>query len=272
MIIKDKRFDTENGTYIMGILNFTPDSFSDGGKYNNIEYALKHAEEMIEGGADIIDVGGESTRPGYTMISDEEEIERIVPVIEKIRQNFDIPVSADTYKSKVADAAILAGADLINDIWGCRYDDNMAQVIAKNKVSCCLMHNRDLSENPYKKDIMTEVMEDLKESIDRALSAGVDRDKIMIDPGIGFAKTLEENLLVMNQLDRLKELGFPILLGTSRKSMIGLTLNLPADERLEGTIATTVIGVMKGCSFIRVHDVQQNRRAALMARAIISSR
>ena len=134
------------------------------------------------------------------------------------------------------------------------------------------MHNRDLSENPYKKDIMTEVMEDLKESIDRALSAGVDRDKIMIDPGIGFAKTLEENLLVMNQLDRLKELGFPILLGTSRKSMIGLTLNLPADERLEGTIATTVIGVMKGCSFIRVHDVQQNRRAALMARAIISSR
>ncbi len=272
MIIKDKRFDTENGTYIMGILNFTPDSFSDGGKYNNIEYALKHVEEMIEGGADIIDVGGESTRPGYTMISDEEEIERIVPVIEKIRQNFDIPVSADTYKSKVADAAILAGADLINDIWGCRYDDNMAQVIAKNKVSCCLMHNRDLSENPYKKDIMTEVMEDLKESIDRALSAGVDRDKIMIDPGIGFAKTLEENLLVMNQLDRLKELGFPILLGTSRKSMIGLTLNLPADERLEGTIATTVIGVMKGCSFIRVHDVQQNRRAALMARAIISSR
>ena len=143
MIIKDKRFDTENGTYIMGILNFTPDSFSDGGKYNNIEYALKHVEEMIEGGADIIDVGGESTRPGYTMISDEEEIERIVPVIEKIRQNFDIPVSADTYKSKVADAAILAGADLINDIWGCRYDDNMAQVIAKNKVSCCLMHNRD---------------------------------------------------------------------------------------------------------------------------------
>ena len=272
MIIKDKRFDTENGTYIMGILNFTPDSFSDGGKYNNIEYALKHAEEMIEGGADIIDVGGESTRPGYTMISDEEEIERIVPVIEKIRQNFDISVSADTYKSKVADAAILAGADLINDIWGCRYDDNMAQVIAKNKVSCCLMHNRDLSENPYKKDIMTEVMEDLKESIDRALSAGVDRDKMMIDPGIGFAKTLEENLLVMNQLDRLKELGFPILLGTSRKSMIGLTLNLPADERLEGTIATTVIGVMKGCSFIRVHDVQQNRRAALMARAIISSR
>lgn len=272
MIIKDKRFDTENGTYIMGILNFTPDSFSDGGKYNNIEYALKHAEEMIEGGADIIDVGGESTRPGYTMISDEEEIERIVPVIEKIRQNFDIPVSADTYKSKVADAAILAGADLINDIWGCRYDDNMAQVIAKNKVSCCLMHNRDLSENPYKKDIMTEVMEDLKESIDRALSAGVDRDKIMIDPGIGFAKTLEENLLVMNQLDRLKELGFPILLGTSRKSMIGLTLKLPVDERLEGTIATTVIGVMKGCSFIRVHDVQQNRRAALMARAIISSR
>ena len=127
MIIKDKRFDTENGTYIMGILNFTPDSFSDGGKYNNIEYALKHAEEMIEGGADIIDVGGESTRPGYTMISDEEEIERIVPVIEKIRQNFDIPVSADTYKSKVADAAILAGADLINDIWGCRYDDNMPQ-------------------------------------------------------------------------------------------------------------------------------------------------
>ena len=159
---------------------------------------------------------------------------------------------------------------MINDIWGLRYDEKMAEVIAKNKVSCCLMHNRNLSENPYQKDIMSELMMDLKKSIDIALSAGISKERIMIDPGIGFAKSLEENLKVMNHLEMLKELGFPILLGTSRKSMIGLSLNLPSDERLEGTIATTVIGMMKGCSFFRVHDVKENKRAVLMTRAIIS--
>lgn len=171
MRIGNKNFDVEHKTYIMGILNFTPDSFSDGGKYNDIDRAIKHVEEMIRDGADIIDVGGESTRPGYTIIPDEEEIERVVPVIEKIKANFDIPVSIDTYKSKVADAAVIAGADLVNDIWGCKYDKKIADVIAKRDVACCLMHNRDLEKNPYGNDVMYDVLTDLQESIDIALKS-----------------------------------------------------------------------------------------------------
>ena len=255
----------------MGILNCTPDSFSDGGKYNDIDRAIKHVEEMIRDGADIIDVGGESTRPGYTIIPDEEEIERVVPVIEKIKANFDIPVSIDTYKSKVADAAVIAGADLVNDIWGCKYDKKIADVIAKRDVACCLMHNRDLEKNPYGNDVMYDVLTDLQESIDIALKAGVAKNKIITDPGIGFGKTLQDNLNVMNNVDWLKELGYPILLGTSKKSMIGLTLDVPKDERLEGTLVTTVMGVMKGCAFIRVHDVLENKRAVVMTEAILSA-
>ena len=223
---------------------------------------------MIRDGADIIDVGGESTRPGYTIIPDEEEIERVVPVIEKIKANFDIPVSIDTYKSKVADAAVIAGADLVNDIWGCKYDKKIADVIAKRDVACCLMHNRDLEKNPYGNDVMYDV---LTESIDIALKAGVAKNKIITDPGIGFGKTLQDNLNVMNNVDWLKELGYPILLGTSKKSMIGLTLDVPKDERLEGTLVTTVMGVMKGCAFIRVHDVLENKRAVVMTEAILSA-
>ena len=226
---------------------------------------------MIRDGADIIDVGGESTRPGYTIIPDEEEIERVVPVIEKIKANFDIPVSIDTYKSKVADAAVIAGADLVNDIWGCKYDKKIADVIAKRDVACCLMHNRDLEKNPYGNDVMYDVLTDLQESIDIALKAGVAKNKIITDPGIGFGKTLQDNLNVMNNVDWLKELGYPILLGTSKKSMIGLTLDVPKDERLEGTLVTTVMGVMKGCAFIRVHDVLENKRAVVMTEAILSA-
>lgn len=271
MIIGNKEFDVKNKIYIMGILNCTPDSFSDGGKYNSVDKALRQAEKLIEDGADIIDVGGESTRPGYTKISDDEEIERIVPVIEKINANFDTVISVDTYKSAVAESAVKAGASLVNDIWGCKYDENMAKVIAKNNATCCLMHNRDIEANPYQINVMDAVLKDIQESIDIAIKAGIGKDKIITDPGIGFGKTLEDNLYVMNNVDRLLELGYPVLLGTSRKSMIGLTLNLPANERLEGTIATTVMGVMKGCAFVRVHDVKENKRAALMTRAILEA-
>ena len=269
MKIGKYNFDVENKTYIMGILNCTPDSFSDGGKYNNVDKALKHTEDMIRDGADIIDVGGESTRLGYTLISDSEEIERVVPVIEKIKANFDIPVSIDTYKSQVAMESAIAGADLINDIWGCKYDKNMAAVIAKQNVACCLMHNRNLEEHPYVGDVVAEVLADLQESIDIAIRAGVKKEQIITDPGIGYGKTLADNLMIMNSVEKLKELKYPVLLGTSKKSMIGLTLNLPKEKRLEGTLVTTVMGVMKGCAFIRVHDVLENKRAVVMTEAIL---
>ena len=266
MIIGNKKFG--NHTYVMGILNVTPDSFSDGGKFNNIDSALKHTEQLINDGADIIDVGGESTRPNYTKISDEEEIERVVPVIEKIKANFDVPVSIDTYKSKVAAAAVGAGADLVNDIWGLKYDKNMAEVIAKSGAACCLMHNREKAEyNSFVED----VLDDLRETIAIAKKTGIADDKIILDPGVGFAKSYEQNLIITNNVDRLNELGYPVLLGTSRKSMIGLTLDLPSDQRVEGTVATSVIGVMKGRRFVRVHDVLENKRAILMTEAIINS-
>jgi len=265
MIIGTKEFDVNNRTYIMGILNVTPDSFSDGGKYNQFDNALKHVEHMITDGADMIDVGGESTRPNYQLISDNEEIERVAPVIEAIKRNFDIPISLDTYKSQVAFEGIKAGADLINDIWGLKYDDKMASVIAQANVSCCLMHNRD---NMDYKDFMRDVAMDLEKSINIAHKAGISNDKIILDPGVGFAKTYEMNLEVIRNLEQLHILGFPILLGTSRKSVIGLTLNLPADQRLEGTLSTTVIGVIKRCSFVRVHDILENSRVIKMTEAI----
>ncbi len=269
MIIGGKEFDVAGKTYIMGILNCTPDSFSDGGKYLLVDSAMRHAEKMIKEGADIIDVGGESTRPGYTVISAQEETERILPVIEKLKQQFDIVISVDTYKSEVAKNAIAAGADMINDIWGLKYDGQMAKVIAKSGVACCLMHNRDIKKKPYQADIISEMLSDLQESIDRALEAGIQKDKLITDPGVGFGKNYEENLMAIRHADRLKELGCPVLLGTSRKSVIGLTLNLDSGQRLEGTIATSVIGVTKGCSFIRVHDVLENKRAVRMTEAIM---
>lgn len=270
MYIGNRQFDLENDVYVMGILNVTPDSFSDGGKWNTMDKALFHAESMIKEGASIIDIGGESTRPGYIHVSEDEEAERVVPYIEQIKEHFDIPVSIDTYKASVAEAALDAGADMINDIWGFKGDKGMAYVAAKYQVPCCIMHNRDIKENPYT-DLMEDVLSDLRESIDIALSAGVDKSLLITDPGIGFGKTLEDNLKVMNHLQELKSLGCPVLLGTSRKSMIGLTLDLPVDERVEGTIATSVLGVMKGCSIIRVHDVKENYRAIKMTMAMINS-
>lgn len=268
MKIGNRNFAIGNHTYVMGILNVTPDSFSDGGSYNQIDSALFHVEEMIRDGADIIDVGGESTRPGYEQISEEEERGRVVPIIEQIKERFDIPVSLDTYKAKVAEAGIAAGVDLINDIWGLKADENMAKVIADANIPCCLMHNR--KEAVYREYIQ-DVLSDLEESIVLARNAGIANDKIILDPGIGFAKTYEQNLELLNNLEILHSFGYPVLLGTSRKSVIGLTLDVMPRERVAGTIATTVMGVMKGCSFVRVHDIKENAQAIKMTEAILQA-
>ncbi len=266
MRIGGKEFDIKNKTYIMGILNVTPDSFSDGGKFNNLDAALYHAEEMIRDGADIVDIGGESTRPGHTVITEEEEIARVTPVIEAVKSRFDIPVSIDTYKGKVTKAALQAGADLVNDIWGFKHDRQVAELTAEYKAACCLMHNRH--EAVYQ-DFLKDMVQDMEECVRLAREAGVAGDKIMLDPGVGFGKTYEMNLEAIHHVEVLHSLGFPILLGTSRKSVIGLTLDLPADQRVEGTLATTVIGVMKGCAFVRVHDIKENKRVIQMTEAIL---
>ena len=266
MKIGNREFDLKNHCYVLGILNVTPDSFSDGGRWNQLDAAKKHTEDMIREGAAIIDIGGESTRPGYEKISDEEEISRVVPMIEMVKKEFGVPVSVDTYKSGVAEAALQAGADLVNDIWGLKADEKLAGVIAKYDVPCCLMHNRD---NTDYQDFRKELLDDLRETIDIAKKAGIKEDKIILDPGVGFGKTYEHNLIAIHHMDDLKELGYPILLGTSRKSVVGLTLDLPASERVEGTMVTTVFGVMQGAAFVRVHDVKENFRAIQMTEAIL---
>ena len=268
MKIGNKIFEPSEKTYVMGILNVTPDSFSDGGSYTSIDKAMEQTEKMIQQGADIIDVGGESTRPGHVQIGDEEEIKRVVPVIREIKKKFDIPVSIDTYKSAVAKAALEAGADLLNDIWGFRYDEKMAELAAEYDVPVCLMHNRD---NLDYDDFMEDVKKDLQISLDIAEKYGVKKENIMLDPGVGFGKTYEQNLMVMNHLEEIVDMGYLVLLGTSRKSVIGLTLDLPVDEREEGTLATSVLGAIKGCQFVRVHDVEKNVRALKMTDAILHS-
>lgn len=266
MQIGKKEFDTKNHTYVMGILNVTPDSFSDGGKWKAEDAALFHVQEMIEDGLDILDIGGESTRPGHVQISVQEEIERVAPIIEKVKGNYDIPISIDTYKGKVAEAALQAGADLVNDIWGCLYDDKMAGIIKKYDAACCLMHNREQSNYM---DFLNDMCKDLELCVQKVKMAGVEDDKIILDPGVGFGKTYEQNLDVMKHLDKFHQLGYPLLLGTSRKSMIGNALNLPVTEREEGTLVTTVMAVEQGYGFVRVHDVKKNKRAIQMAEAIL---
>lgn len=269
MQIGKKHFPSGERTYVMGILNVTPDSFSDGGKFNDMDRAMAQAERMLQEGVDILDVGGESTRPGHVQIGDEEEIRRVVPVIQELKKRYDVPVSIDTYKSAVAEAALMAGADLLNDIWGFRYDERCAKLAAEYDAAVCLMHNRDNTEYD---SFMQEVVEDLQSSLAIAEKYGVRKEKIMLDPGVGFGKTLEQNLTVMNHLEDIVALGYPVLLGTSRKSMIGLTLDLPVEKREEGTIATSVIGAMKGCEYVRVHDVEKNVRALRMTDAILRAR
>lgn len=266
MRIGKHEFDVKEHTYLMGILNVTPDSFSDGGKFQQIDQALFHAQEMIAEGAHILDIGGESTRPGYIQISEAEEIERVVPVIERIKENFDIPVSLDTYKSAVAKAGIEAGADLINDIWGLLYEESMAEVIARSECACCLMHNR--KETRYQ-DFFEELKQDLAKSVMLAKNAGIREDKILLDPGVGFAKTYEQNLETIRRIGELKDMGYPILLGTSRKSVIGLTLDVGVEKRLAGTLATSVYGILHSCAFLRVHDIKENLEILKMTEAIL---
>ena len=265
MIIGNHNFDIKNHTYVMGILNVTPDSFSDGGMHSTVDAALKRASEMVKEGADIIDIGGESTRPGASFVPEAVELERVIPVIERVKAELDIPVSLDTYKPAVASEGIKAGADLINDIWGLLYDPMMGKVISEGKVSCVLMHNR--KEHDYL-SFGLDFVNDCAEILERAFKAGISEDKIILDPGIGFQKTQEENLWVLNNMDLLNNLGAPWLIGCSRKSVIGNALNLPTDERLEGTLATTALAVMKGASFVRVHDVKENKRVIDMLETI----
>ncbi len=279
MKIGNTEFDWNNGTsYVMGILNVTPDSFSDGSKFNTLDKAIDHAAEMIADGASIIDVGGESTRPGYTQISGEEEIARVVPVIEALKKRFDIPLSVDTYKSAVADAALSAGADLLNDIWGLKYDDNISGIVAKHNKPVCLMHNRKEipllpGDKPYPLEEYLSLLEmELQESIDIALQAGIKREQLILDPGIGFAKDLDMNINGVAYIERLKKFNLPILLGISRKSIIGKSLSLDMNEREEATIALNVIGRMYGCHIFRVHNVRGNVRALKMTDIILNAK
>ena len=261
MIIGNKYYDTKKHTYLMGILNVTPDSFSDGGNYSTIDEALFRVDEMVNEGADIIDIGGESTRPGYEPVSSEVEMERVIPVIEQIKKRFDVPISFDTNKSQVAIAGIKAGVDMINDIWGLQYDNKMAGAIADGNVACCIMHNR--KEVTYD-SFFEEVIVDLKKSLERALDAGIAKDKIILDPGVGFAKSYDQNMEVIRRIKELGILECPILLGASRKSLVGITLDVPVNERLNGTLALSAYAVMQGCSFLRVHDIRANKEVVKM--------
>lgn len=271
-MIGKKQFKRQGHTYVMGILNVTPDSFSDGGSYPELSDALYRVEQMMKEGAELIDVGGESTRPGYILqITDEEEIARTCPVIEAIKKNFDVPVSLDTYKSEVAKAGVQAGMDLFNDIWGLQYDPKMAKIIAQSGLPCVLMHNRkEKMGDEIKATPELEAMfrEDFGRILTIAEEAGIDREKIILDPGVGFAKSYEQNLWVINHLPFFQEMGYPVLLGTSRKSVVGLTLDLPVNERVEGTLATTAFAVECGCCMVRVHDVRENVRFIRMMEAI----
>ena len=262
-----KTYHLNERTHIMGILNITPDSFSDGGSYATVEKAVEQAKRMEEEGADIIDVGGESTRPDHEPISVAEEIDRVVPVIQKLKEEISIPISIDTYKAETAAVALESGADIINDIWGAKYDPEMATVAAKYNAPIILMHNRnDLDYD----DIIQDMITDLQESIDIAKEAGVKDEQIVLDPGICFAKTIEDNYVVLSQLEQFrKQFPYPLLLATSRKSFITKVLDLPPKERDNATGATTCLGITKGANIVRVHDVKRNVELAKMMDAML---
>lgn len=254
-------------TYIMGIINMSPDSFSGDGFGSDAGKAILQAERFIAEGADIIDIGGESTRPGSQPTTTEEEINRVIPIIERLAAEINAPISIDTGKSAVANRALAAGASMINDVWGLKQDPALARVAAEAGVPIILTSNQ--RNKSCRQDIMTEVIADLEKSIALAIKAGVVEQNIIIDPGIGFGKSLEQNLEIIRRLAELKFLNKPILLGTSRKSVIGLVLDLPPDQRLEGTAATVAIGITNGADIIRVHDVKQMARVCRMSDAII---
>ena len=268
-------------TFVMGILNATPDSFSGDGlvaddqgevanrerRLGHVDRAVAQARAMADDGADLLDIGGESTRPGHAPVSPDEELDRVVPVIRAVRAALpELPLTIDTTKPEVATAALDAGAHAINDIWGVSDDDALARIAADRGVPIILMHNR---VEPIYEDLVPEILEDLRRAMDKARRAGVADDAILLDPGIGFGKTAEHNLVLLRALGRLRDLGRPILLGTSRKSTIGKVLDLPADQRVEGTLATTALGIAAGVDIVRVHDVRANVRAARMADAIV---
>lgn len=265
-ILGNKEYDLSKRTLVMGIINVTPDSFSDGGSYTTIEAAVKQAQKLAAEGADILDIGGESTRPGYDPVSVDEEIARVVPAIQAIKKVVDLPISIDTFKAKTAEAAIKAGASIINDIWGAKYDPDMANVAARLGVPIILMHNR---EDANYNDLLPDMIADLEESIQIAIDAGVKQQDIWLDPGIGFVKSFDENMSAMRELDKITAMGYPVLLGTSRKRFIGTVLDLPADQRDEGTAATTAFGITKGVHMVRVHEVKQTARIVKMMDALV---
>jgi len=270
------RLDLTKKVAIMGILNLTPDSFYDGGKYKTKKEVLKRVEQMIEEGADIVDVGGESTRPGAERVSTEEEIKRTIPYIRKITSLFDIPLSIDTYKAKVAEEAIEAGAQMVNDISGLRFDPKMARIVSLHKVPLVIMHikgtPRDMQNNPCYDSLMDEIISYLREGLEIATTAGIDKEKIIVDPGIGFGKRVEHNLFILKRLSELKVLGSPILIGVSRKSFIGKVLDLPLEERLAGSLAATCVAVLEGAKIVRTHDIKETREVVDLAEAILQSR
>ncbi|MCK8825265.1 dihydropteroate synthase [Fuchsiella alkaliacetigena] len=271
--VGSSEFEFGKRTYIMGVLNVTPDSFSDGGKFDRLDVAVEHAKKMVAEGADIIDVGGESTRPGSEPVPLEVELDRVLPVVERLKAEIEAPISVDTYKSEVAKRVLEAGADIINDISGFKEDPQLAEVAAEYEVPVVVMHiqgqPKNMQENPSYGDLISEIMEYLQQSINCGIEAGIARDKIIVDPGIGFGKTLEHNLEIMKRLREFRSLGQPILLGTSRKSMIGDTLDLPVEERVEGTAATVSIGIANGADIVRVHDIKEMKRVAKMTDAMV---
>lgn len=271
-LINGKEFDLFNKSYTMGILNITPDSFSDGGKYIKTEEALKRALNIINEGADIIDIGAESSRPGAAPVSEEEELNRIIPVLDLLKGNVDIPISIDTYKSKVAEESIKRGATIINDIYGFKKDKDMAKVVANTGVYCVLMHMRrdpnNMHENPKYKNVLTEVISELEESIEIALNAGVKKEKIILDPGIGFAKDFNHNLELLKKIEEFKKLGYPLLLGVSRKRFIGEILGTEPSDRLEGSLAVASYIASSTPAILRVHDVKETSKTLKIINAI----
>lgn len=269
------RLNLKERTHIMGVLNITPDSFYKESRISSTDAALKRAGQMIEDGADILDIGGESSRPGSDTVSAEEELSRILPIVRAVINNFNIPVAVDTYKSSVARAVLDEGVSVINDISGLRFDTKMAETIASSKAGCVIMHikgkPKTMQENPTYKFLMKEITSYLDKSINLAVSSGISEDQIVIDPGIGFGKRYSHNISILKELKQLIILKKPILLGLSRKSFIGHILNLPAEERLEGTLAASIIGIINGAQILRTHDVKETRRATAVADAILKN-